>query len=173
MAMSLKEYLNSKIKARGSTLTKEKAKAKNYKSIAAAKKAGSLYYTNKDGKVMAAVYAGDLKKAAPKPIPRPKIRPKKEKLGAGERPKVTVKTLPDAKKPESKKPEDKLVKMAVIAISAGTEPKGKAARIAKLQAEMRRLKKVVDAGKKKKPPVVKRREQARIREIQGILKRMK
>ena len=122
---------------------------------------------------MAAVYAGDLKKAAPKPIPRPKVRPKKEKLGAGERPKVTVKTLPDAKKPESKKPEDKLVKMAVIAISAGTEPKGKAARIAKLQAEMRRLKKVVDAGKKKKPPVVKRREQARIREIQGILKRMK
>ena len=173
MAMSLKEYLNSKIKAKGSTLTKEKAKAKNYKSIAAAKKAGSLYYTNKDGKVMAAVYAGDLKKAAPKPIPRPKVRPKKEKLGAGERPKVTVKTLPDAKKPESKKPEDKLVKMAVIAISAGTEPKGKAARIAKLQAEMRRLKKVVDAGKKKKPPVVKRREQARIREIQGILKRMK
>ena len=173
MAMSLKEYLNSKIKAKGSTLTKEKAKAKNYKSIAAAKKAGSLYYTNKDGKVMAAVYAGDLKKAAPKPIPRPKVRPKKEKLGAGERPKVTAKTLPDAKKPESKKPEDKLVKMAVIAISAGTEPKGKAARIAKLQAEMRRLKKVVDAGKKKKPPVVKRREQARIREIQGILKRMK
>lgn len=173
MAMSLKEYLNSKIKAKGSTLTKEKAKAKNYKSIAAAKKAGSLYYTNKDGKVMAAVYAGDLKKAATKPIPRPKVRPKKEKLGAGERPKVTVKTLPDAKKPESKKPEDKLVKMAVIAISAGTEPKGKAARIAKLQAEMRRLKKVVDAGKKKKPPVVKRREQARIREIQGIIKRMK
>lgn len=173
MAMSLKEYLNSKIKSKGSTLTKEKAKAKNYKSIAAAKKAGSLYYTNKDGKVMAAVYAGDLKKAAPKPIPRPKVRPNKEKLGAGERPKVTVKTLPDAKKPESKKPEDKLVKMAVIAISAGTEPKGKAARIAKLQAEMRRLKKIVDAGKKQKPPVVKRREQARIREIQGILKRMK
>ena len=166
MAMSLKEYLNSKIKAKGSTLTAEKAKAKKYKSISAAKKAGALYYTNKDGKVMAAVYADDLKKSKPKPIPRPKIRP--EKLGAGERPKVTTKTLPDAKKPE-----DKLVKMALIAISAGTEPKGKAARIAKLQAEIRRLKKVVDAGKKKKPPVIKRREQARIREIQGILKRMK
>jgi hypothetical protein len=93
MAMSLKEYLNSKIKAKGSSITKEKAKAKKYKSIAAAKKAGALYYTNKDGKVMAAVYAGDLKKAAPKPIPRPKVRPKKEKLGAGERPKVTVRTL--------------------------------------------------------------------------------
>ena len=171
MAMSLKEYLNSKIKAKGSTLTKEKAKAKNYKSIAAAKKAGALYYTNKDGKVMAAVYADDLKKT--KPIPRPKVRPKKEKLGAGERPKVTTKTLPDAKKSENKKPESKLVKMAIVAIGKGTEPTGKAARIAKLRAEMRRLKKIIAAGKNKKPPVVKRREQARIREIEGILKRMK
>ena len=58
---SLKEYLNRKIKARGSSLSKEKEKARKYKSIAAAKKAGSLYYTNKDGKVMAAVYAEDLK----------------------------------------------------------------------------------------------------------------
>ena len=79
--MSLKEYLNSKIKAKGSSITKEKAKAKKYKSIAAAKKAGSLYYTNKAGKVMAAVYAEDLKKAKPK------------KLGAGKQPKVTVRTL--------------------------------------------------------------------------------
>ena len=58
---SLREYLNRKIKAKGSSLSKEKAKASKYKSIAAAKKAGSLYYTNKDGKVMAAVYAEDLK----------------------------------------------------------------------------------------------------------------
>ena len=182
MAMSLKEYLNSKIKAKGSTLTKEKAKAKNYKSIAAAKKAGALYYTNKDGKVMAAVYADDLKKT--KPIPRPKVRPKKEKLGAGERPKVTVKTLPDAKKPESKKPMStaKLTKMVLVALGPAEvkttkkkKPKvtGKAARITELKAEIKKLQKIVDAGKKKKPPVVKRREQARIREIQGILKRMK
>ncbi len=66
MAMSLKEYLNSKIKSKGSSLSKEKAKAGKYKSISAAKKAGALYYTNKDGKVMAAVFAEDLKKAAPK-----------------------------------------------------------------------------------------------------------
>ena len=166
MAMSLRTYLNNQIKAKGSSLAKEKAKAGKYKSIAAAKKAGALYYTNKDGKVMAAVYADDLKKS--KPIPRPKLRPNKEKLGAGERPKVTTKTLPDAKKPESK-----LVKMAIVAIGKGTEPTGKAARIAKLRAEMRRLKKIITAGKNKKPPVVKRREQARIREIEGILKRMK
>ena len=64
--MSLKDYLNSKIKSKGSSLTKEKAKAGKYKSISAAKKAGSLYYTNKDGKVMAAVFAEDLKAAKPK-----------------------------------------------------------------------------------------------------------
>jgi len=58
---TLREHLNRKIKDKGSSLAKEKAKASKYKSISAAKKAGSLYYTNKDGKVMAAVYAEDLK----------------------------------------------------------------------------------------------------------------
>ena len=49
------------------------ASYKDYKSISAAKKAGSLYYTNKDGKVMAAVYAEDLKK--PLKVVKPKMRP--------------------------------------------------------------------------------------------------
>jgi len=90
MAMSLRTYLNNQIKEKGSSLAKEKAKAGKYKSIAAAKKAGALYYTNKDGKVMAAVYAEDLKKAKPKvkPIPRPKPKP---------RPKVTSRSLSDVK----------------------------------------------------------------------------
>lgn len=68
------------------TVKQAQKNAGKYKSIAAAKKAGSLYYTNKDGKVMAAVYAEDLKKSSPKPKPKPK-------LGAGKRPKVTVKPL--------------------------------------------------------------------------------
>ena len=60
--MSLRSYLNAEIKSRKSTVTKEKAKAKkgDYKSIAEAKKAKSLYYI-KDGKPMAAVYKRDLK----------------------------------------------------------------------------------------------------------------
>tara|TARA_R100000541_G_scaffold44003_1_gene51154 strand:- start:300 stop:1397 length:1098 start_codon:yes stop_codon:yes gene_type:complete len=60
--MSLRSYLNAEIKSRKSTVTKEKTKAKkgNYKSIAEAKKAKSLYYT-KGGKLMAAVYKKDLK----------------------------------------------------------------------------------------------------------------
>jgi len=60
--MSLGSYLNAEIKSRKSTVAKEKAKAKkgDYKSIAEAKKAKSLYYI-KDGKPMAAVYKKDLK----------------------------------------------------------------------------------------------------------------
>ena len=58
---TLGAYLNRNIKELGSTLSKEKAKGKKYKSIAAAKKAGALYYTNKAGKIMAAVYGEDLK----------------------------------------------------------------------------------------------------------------
>ena len=36
---TLREYLNAKIKAKGSSVSAEKAKASKYKSIAAAKKA--------------------------------------------------------------------------------------------------------------------------------------
>jgi hypothetical protein len=73
MAVSLTKYLNSKLKAMGKTAAQAKKNASKYKSIAAAKKAGSLYYTNKDGKVMAAVFAEDLKKpiAAIKPPKKP------------------------------------------------------------------------------------------------------
>ena len=70
MAVTLRKYLNNQLKAKGLTATEAKKNAGKYKSIAAAKKAGSLYYTDKNGKVMAAVYAEDLKK----PI-KPKARP--------------------------------------------------------------------------------------------------
>lgn len=61
--MSLREYLNAEIKKRGSSVTKEKKGAEKYSSIAAAKRAGSLYYKNsKTGKIMAAVYKEDLKR---------------------------------------------------------------------------------------------------------------
>jgi len=73
MAVTLRKYLNSKLKEKGLTVKEAKKNAGKYKSIAAAKKAGSLYYTNKDGKVMAAVYAEDLKK--PLKDVKPKMRP--------------------------------------------------------------------------------------------------
>lgn len=80
--MSLREYANAWLKNKGTTATAAKKNAGKYKSIAAAKKAGSLYYTDKNGKVMLAVYAGDL--TGPKPgsgrtsSPRPKLRPEKK-----------------------------------------------------------------------------------------------
>ena len=155
MAMTLRSYMNAKLKAMGKTATQAKKDAGKYKSIAAAKKAGSLYYTDKNGKVMAAVYAEDLKKSPPKSKPNNKPKPKSE---------ITVEPLVVGSMTKSDIEKQ---------IAAGKNPTGKQARIAKLQAEKRRLQKIVDAGKKKKPPVVKRREQARIREINSILKRMK
>ena len=77
MAVTLRKYLNSKLKEKGLTVAQAKKNAGKYKSIAAAKKAGSLYYTDKNGKVMAAVYAEDLKKPL-KPLKKslfPKTRP--------------------------------------------------------------------------------------------------
>ena len=82
MAVSLRKYLNSKLKEKGLTVKEAKKNAGKYKSIAAAKKAGSLYYTNKDGKVMAAVYAEDLKK------PIKEIKPKKKPLRSSPFPKT-------------------------------------------------------------------------------------
>ena len=96
---SIREYLNAKIKEKGSTLAKEKAKAEKYKSIAAAKKAGALYYTDKNGKVQAAVYAEDLKK----PI-RPKAKPKdpratrpKQPKGAPKKDNIITSVISDTK----------------------------------------------------------------------------
>ena len=93
---TLKEYLNAKIKSKGSSFSKEKARAKNYKSISAAKKAGALYYTNKAGKVMAAVYAEDLKSSPAKAEPKSSVSIKKPGRPKA-RPKTLVKSSAPAK----------------------------------------------------------------------------
>ena len=82
MAVTLRKYLNNQLKSKGLTAAKAKKNADKYKSIAAAKKAGSLYYTNKDGKVMAAVYAEDLKK------PIKEVKSNKKTLKSSLRPKL-------------------------------------------------------------------------------------
>ena len=92
MAMSLRSYLNKKLKEKGMTVAQAKKNAGKYKSIAAAKKAGSLYYTDKNGKIQAAVYAEDLKTSSL----RPKARPKKVAKTATQ-PSVTTTRLSDTK----------------------------------------------------------------------------
>ena len=107
MAVTLQKYLNSKLKEKGLSVKEAKKNAGKYKSIAAAKKAGSLYYTNKDGKVMAAVYAEDLKKPL-KPLKKslfPKTRPSsgsiKVEVLVGSRPKSSILKDIDKGKPMS------------------------------------------------------------------------
>ena len=104
---TLREYLNAKIKAKGSSVSAEKAKASKYKSIAAAKKAGALYYTDKNGKVMAAVYASDLSKPLSTSL-RPKARPNSK---TASQPKVKTSMLDSPKMfAPSRSPVDQLVK---------------------------------------------------------------
>jgi len=107
---TLREYLNAKIKAKGSSVAAEKAKASKYKSIAAAKKAGALYYTDKNGKVMAAVYASDLSKPLSTSL-RPKARPESKTTKTASQPKVRTSMLDSPKMfAPSRSPVDQLVK---------------------------------------------------------------
>ena len=87
--MSLQAWINSQLKNKGLTDKQAKKNAGKYKSIAAAKKAGSLYYTNKDGKIMIAAYAEDLKM----PLKRPKSM-EKSKFPAVDTSKITKTELP-------------------------------------------------------------------------------
>lgn len=107
---TLREYLNAQIKAKGSSVSAEKAKASKYKSIAAAKKAGSLYYTDKSGKVMAAVYASDLSKPLTTSL-RPKARPGSK---TASQPKVKTSMLDSPKMFAPKRSDKKEIDAIVI-----------------------------------------------------------
>ena len=100
--MSLKEWINSKQKAKGLSTSEAKKSAGKYKSISAAKKAGSLYYTNKDGKTMIAATASDLsapakKSGSVKTSLRPKLRPKSDVTTGITTPRVTTTKLSNTK----------------------------------------------------------------------------
>ena len=126
---TLREYMNAKLKKMGTSVSEAKKGADKYKSIAAAKRAGSLYYTNKEGKVMAAVSASDLKKPSTlRPKAKPKdpraIKPKKRPLsskasatgsGRGDGLMETVRRkldMEDLKKPVKKKSPRSAMDMA-------------------------------------------------------------
>jgi len=77
MASKLTNWINSKLKAKGKSAKEAQKDAGKYSSIGAAKRAGSLYYTDKKGRVMIAAYAEDLK-APIKPVKRPEVKVKKK-----------------------------------------------------------------------------------------------
>mgnify|MGYP003625542442 CR=1 FL=1 len=69
MASKLTKWINAHLKAKGKSPKEAQKDAGKYSSISAAKKAGSLYYTDKKGRVMIAAYAEDLAKPLPEPKP--------------------------------------------------------------------------------------------------------
>lgn len=72
MASKLTQWINASLKNKGMTAKQAQKNAYKYKSIAAAKKAGSLYYKDKNGKIMIAAYAEDLNNI-------PKVKPKADR----------------------------------------------------------------------------------------------
>ena len=92
------------LKSKGTTASEEMKKASKYTSISAAKKAGSLYYTDKNGKVMAAVFGSDLKeriKGVKPPSPITVTFLDGPKGGRGDGIKETVKRYTDPDSPAS------------------------------------------------------------------------
>ena len=160
--MTLTQYANKWLKDKGTTAKEAKKNAGKYKSIAAAKKAGSLYYTNKDGKTMLAVYAEDLKDKGPL---RPKLRPTKK----ADKPKGNLTKRLDTKGTTPKK--QSVQDIALTAASAIDGKSGVDKYIKKLQAEIKELK--AEAAAAKKRGVVPRRIQNEIRVREGAIKRIR
>ena len=159
--MSLREYANKWLKEKGTSASEAKKDAGKYKSIAAAKKAGSLYYTNKDGKTMLAVYAEDLKDKGPL---RPKLRPGSEK-------KTTVKPNNKSGEMPSKKKAMPVEDLTFTVTAAVDGNSGVQAYINKLEKQLTELRAEVAAGKKR--GISPRKAEAEIRRIEGSIKRIK
>lgn len=143
--MSLREYANKWLKDKGMSSSEAKKKAGEYKSIAAAKRAGSLYYTDKNGKAKLAVYAEDLKDKEPL---RPKLRPDSDSGSTKDTPKVysgRSRVTPNA---ESQKTDNKtaakkggktvaeIKKMAQEAIKSAEVSEAKKKRVKKIMKDI-------------------------------------
>ena len=161
--MTLREYANKWLKDKGTSASKAKKDAGKYKSIAAAKKAGSLYYTNKDGKTMLAVYAEDLKDKGPL---RPKLRPDSEKKTGTPTKRLDTKGDTPAKKKAM--PVEDLTFTVTAAVDGKS---GVQAYITKLEKQLTELRAAAEAKRKRK--VVPRKEEAEIRRIEGSIRRIK
>lgn len=161
--MTLREYANKWLKDKGTSASEAKKDAGKYKSIAAAKKAGSLYYTNKDGKAMLAVYAEDLKDKGPL---RPKLRPDSEKKTG--KPTKRLDTKGDTPAKKKAMPVEDLTFTVTAAVDGKS---GVQAYINKLEKQLTELRAEVAAGKKR--GISPRKAEAEIRRIEGSIKRIK
>jgi len=96
MASKLTLWINQKLKDKGISAKDAQKDAGKYKSIAAAKKKGSLYYTDKNGKVKIAAYAEEVQTMKTPPA-RPKPKPKVSAKDAGKGANVKITVTPKAK----------------------------------------------------------------------------
>ena len=161
--MTLREYANKWLKDKGKSASEAKKDAGKYKSIAAAKKAGSLYYTNKDGKTMLAVYAEDLDRAT---SVKPKLRPKTEKKTG-----TPTKRLDTKGNTPPKKKATSVEDLTFTATAAIDGKSGVEGYITKLENQLTELRAAAEA--KRKRNVVPRTEEAKIRSIEGSIRRIK
>ena len=161
--MTLREYANKWLKDKGKSASEAKKDAGKYKSIAAAKKAGSLYYTNKDGKTMLAVYAEDLDRAT---SVKPKLRPKTEKKTG-----TPTKRLDTKGNTPPKKKATSVEDLTFTATAAIDGKSGVEGYITKLENQLTELRAAAEA--KRKRDVVPRTEEAKIRSIEGSIRRIK
>jgi hypothetical protein len=126
--MSLRSWINSQQKAKGLSTKEAKKDAGKYKSISAAKRAGSLYYTDKSGKTKIAAYASDLTApakgrtdSAPKKSPRPKARPESDVAKGITTPRVITTRLSNTKGGRG----DGIIEMATRALNKPSKVKKK------------------------------------------------
>ena len=117
MASKLTQWINASLKNKGMTAKQAQKNAGKYKSIKAAQKAGSLYYKDKNGKIMIAAYAEDLKnipKVKPKSdskIESRKLSPASVGKGRGDGDYETIRRkIDNSKKPTNSKPAPNYVK---------------------------------------------------------------
>ena len=117
MASKLTQWINASLKNKGMTAKQAQKNAGKYKSIKAAQKAGSLYYKDKNGKIMIAAYAEDLKnipKVKPKvdsKIESRKLSPASVGKGRGDGDYETIRRkIDNSKKPTNSKPAPNYVK---------------------------------------------------------------
>jgi len=130
MASKLTKWINAQLKAKGKSSKEAQKDAGKYSSIAAAKKAGSLDYTDKKGRVMIAAYAEDLAKPLPAPKKRPEVvKPKK-------RPEVAK---PKKTETVSNKEVEKAISRAKLKIKIAETEAGVNAALAAIEAADRKL----------------------------------
>ena len=125
----INKWINAQLEAKGLSASAAKKNAGKYKRISAAKKAGSLYYTNPKGTVMIAAFASDLDsvpKKKKKPIDSKEVGKQRDDMrrSAKEATKKSKEVAKDVMSDEQKK-SGQITKTTVVQASGKLKPSAK------------------------------------------------